>query len=90
MARHFICMTKTQWKTKSVHILTTSNQITATVTDGENKPVANVSVTMTDKTNTSKTGTTNSNGKVTLPVKTSSGGSSGGSSYSGGGGGGSW
>lgn len=70
------------------HTLTTSNQITATVTDGENKPVANVSVTMTDKTNTSKTGTTNSNGKVTLPVKTSSGGSSGGSSYSGGGGGG--
>ena len=70
------------------HTLTTSNQITATVTDSENKPVANVSVTMIDKENTSKTGTTNADGKVTLPVKTSSGGSSGGGSYSGGGGGG--
>ena len=74
------------------HTLTTSNQITATVTDGENKPVANVSVTMTDNTNTSKTGTTNSNGKVTLPVKSSSGGggSSRPSSSGGGGGGGSY
>ena len=70
------------------HVLDVSNQITATVTDNEDKPVANVSVTMTDKNNTSKTGTTNANGKVTLPVKTSSGGSSGGGSYSGGGGGG--
>ncbi len=72
------------------HVLDVSNQITATVTDADGKPVANVSVTMTDKNNTSKTGTTNTNGKVTLPVKTSSGGSSGGSSYSGGGGGGSY
>ena len=67
--------------------LTTSNQTTVTVTDKDSKPVSGVSVTITDSNKTSKSGTTNSNGQVTLPVK-SSGGSSGGGSYSGGGGGG--
>ena len=71
------------------HTLTTSNQTTVTVTDNEDKAVKGVSVTITDKTNTTKSGTTDANGKVTLPVKTSSGGG-GGSSYSGGGGGGSY
>ncbi len=74
------------------YTLTTSNQTTVTVTDKDDKPVQGMSVTINDAT-TSKSGTTNSNGKVTLPVKTSSGGgggsSSGGSSGGGGGGGGS-
>ena len=61
--------------------LTTSNQTTVTVTDKENKAVKGVSVTIKDKT-TEKTATTDANGKVTLPVKSSGGGSS-----SGGGGG---
>ena len=63
------------------HTLTTSNQTTVTVTDKENKAVKGVSVTIKDKT-TEKSGTTDANGKVTLPVK-----SSGGGSFSGGGGG---
>lgn len=63
------------------HTLTTSNQTTVTVTDKENKAVKGVSVTIKDKT-TEKTATTDANGKVTLPVKSSGGGSS-----SGGGGG---
>ncbi len=71
------------------HTLTTSNQVTATITDNEDKAVKGVSVTIADKT-TSKTGTTDANGKVTLPVKSSGGGggssSSGGSSGGGGGG----
>lgn len=67
------------------HTLTTSNQTTVTVTDNEDKAVKGVSVTIKDKT-TSKAGTTDANGKVTLPVKSSGGG--GGGSYSGGGGGG--
>lgn len=71
------------------YTLTTSNQTTVTVKDAEDKAVQGVSVTITDSTNTSKSGTTNTNGQVTLPVKSSGGGSSGGSSYSGGGGGGS-
>ena len=66
--------------------LTTSNQTTVTVKDENGNAVKNISVTITDKT-TSKTGTTNTNGEVTLPVKTSSGGgSSSGGSYGGGGG----
>ena len=67
------------------HTLTTSNQTTVTVIDNEDKAVNGVSVTINDKT-TSKSGTTDANGKVTLPVKTSSGGGGGGL-YSGGGGG---
>lgn len=71
------------------HTLTTSNQTTVTVLDKDNKAVQGVSVTIKDRT-TEKTGTTNSNGQVTLPVKSSGGGggsSSGGSSGGGGGGG---
>ena len=72
-------------KLPETHTLTTANQTTVTVKDADGKAVANVSVTINDKT-TSKSGTTNANGIVTLPVKTSGGG--GGGSYSGGGGGG--
>ena len=71
------------------HTLTTSNQTTVTVLDKDNKAVKDVSVTIKDKT-TEKTGTTDANGKVTLPVKSSGGGSSsggGGSSRGNGGGG---
>ena len=74
-------------KLPETHTLSTSNQVTATVKNEKGEAVKGVSVTIADKT-TSKTGTTNANGEVTLPVKTSSGGSSGGGSYSGGGGGG--
>lgn len=63
------------------HTLTTSNQTTVTVTDKDNKAVKGISVTIKGKT-TEKTATTDANGKVTLPVKSSGGGSS-----SGGGGG---
>ena len=59
------------------HTLTTSNQTTVTVTDKENKAVKGVSVTIKDKT-TEKTATTDANGKVTLPIKSSGGGSSSG------------
>lgn len=67
--------------------LTTSNQTTVTVTDKENKAVKGVSVTIKDKA-TEKTGTTDANGKVTLPVKSSGGSSSGGGGSRGNGGGG--
>lgn len=68
--------------------LTTSNQTTVTVLDKDGKAVKGVSVTIKDKT-TEKSGTTDANGKVTLPVK-SSGGGGGSSRPSGGGGGGSY
>ena len=64
------------------HTLTTSNQTTVTVLDKDNKGVANISVTVTDKNKATATKSTDANGKVTLPVKSSGGGSS-----SGGGGG---
>ena len=64
------------------HTLTTSNQTTVTVLDNENKGVANVSVTVTDKNKTTATKSTDTNGKITVPVKSTGGGSS-----SGGGGG---
>ena len=70
------------------HTLTTSNQTTVTVLDKDSKPVSGISVIITDKNNTSKTGTTNSNGQVTLPVISSGGGGS--SRPSSGGGGGSY
>ena len=57
--------------------LTTTNQTTVTVTDKDNKAVKGVSVTIKDKS-TEKTATTDVNGKVTLPVKSSGGSSSGG------------
>ena len=69
------------------HTLTTSNQTTVTVTDKGNKGVANIFVAIKDKT-TEKTGTTDANGKVTLPVKSSGGGSSSGGGGSRGNGGG--
>ena len=72
------------------HTLTTSSQTTVTVADKDNKAVKGVSVTIKDKT-TEKTGTTDANGKVTLPVKSSGGGSSsGGGGGRGNGGGGSY
>ena len=55
--------------------LTTDNQTTVTVLDKENKAVKGVSVTIKDKT-TEKTATTDANGKVTLPVKSTGGGGS--------------
>lgn len=67
------------------HTLTTSNQTTVTVKDKDGNPVKGVSVTIKDKS-TEKSGTTNSGGQVTLPVKSTGGG--GGGSISGGGGGG--
>lgn len=70
------------------YTLTTSNQTTVTVLDKDGKSVKGVSVTIKDKT-TEKSGTTDANGKVTLPVK-SSGGGGGSSRPSGGGGGGSY
>lgn len=71
------------------YTLTTSNQTTVIVKDTDGKGVQGISVTVIDKT-TSKTATTDTNGQITVPVKTSSGGSSGGSSSRGGGGGGSY
>ncbi len=71
------------------HTLTTSNQTTVTVLDGESKPVQGILVTVKDKT-TEKSATTNANGQITVPVIVPSGGggsSSGGSSGGGGGGG---
>ena len=64
------------------HTLTTSNQTTVTVLDKDNKGVANVSVTVTDKNKATATKSTDANGKITVPVKSTGGGSS-----SGGGGG---
>ena len=68
------------------HTLTTSNQTTVTVKDKDSNPVKGISVTIKDKT-TEKNGTTDTNGKVTLPVKTSGGGGSSSGGSSGGGGG---
>ena len=67
--------------------LTTSNQITVTVLDKDNKPVQGVLVTVKDAT-TEKSSTTNSSGQITVPVKTSSGGGGGSSSGGSSGGGG--
>ena len=49
-----------------------------TVLDKENKGVANVSVTVTDKNKATATKSTDTNGKVTLPVKSLGSGSSSG------------
>ena len=62
--------------------LTTDNQTTVTVLDKENKGIANISVTVTDKNKATATKSTDANGKITVPVKSTGGGSS-----SGGGGG---
>lgn len=66
------------------HTLTTSNQTTVTVLDKDGKAVKGVSVTIRDKAS-EKTASTDANGKVILPVKSSGGGGS--SRPSGGGGG---
>ena len=59
--------------------LTTDNQTTVTVLDKENKGIANISVTVTDKNKATATKSTDANGKITVPVKsTGSGSSSGG------------
>ena len=60
--------------------LTTSNQIIVTVTDKDAQPVKDMSVTVTDKNSKTATQSTNANGKITVPVKTSSGGGGGSSS----------
>ena len=73
--------------------LDTANQTTVTVTDKDNAPVQNMSVTVTDVNNQTAAKSTDANGKITVPVKTTGGSSSsgGGGSSSGGssGGGGS-
>ena len=58
------------------HTLTTSNQTTVTVLDKNNKAVANVSVTVTDKNKATATKSTDANGKITVPVKSTGGGGS--------------
>ena len=67
--------------------MTTDNQTTVTVLDKENKGIANISVTVTDKNKATATKSTDANGKITVPVKSTGGGSSsGGRSGSSGGG----
>ena len=72
--------------------LVTTNQTTVTVTDADAKPVSGLSITVTDPDNQTATKSTDSNGKITVPVKNSGGSSGGGggsSRGSSGGGGGS-
>ena len=64
--------------------LTTSNQTTVTVSDKDAQPVKDMSVTVIDKNAKTATQATNANGKITVPVKSSTGG--GGGSSTGGGG----
>ena len=70
--------------------LTTSNQTTVTVLDKDNKAVANISVTVTDKNKATATKFTDTNGKITVPVKSTGGGSSSGGGGRGGSSGGSY
>ena len=72
------------------HTLTTSNQTTVTVLDKDNKGVANISVTVTDKNKATATKSTDTNGKITVPVKSTGGGSSSGGGGRGGSSGGSY
>lgn len=65
--------------------LNTDNQTTVTVSGKDNTAVKDISVTVTDKDNKTATKSTDANGKITVPVKTSTGG--GGGSSSGGSGG---
>lgn len=58
--------------------LDTSNQTTVTVTDKDNAPVQNMSVTVTDVNNQTAAKSTDANGKITVPFKTTGGSSSGG------------
>lgn len=68
--------------------LDTANQTTVTVTDKDNKAAVNISVTVTDKDNKTATKSTDTNGKITVPVKSTGGGGGGSSRPSGGGSGG--
>ena len=49
------------------NIIYVTNRITATVTDKEDKPVKDMSVTFTDNTEKSETNLTDENGKATVP-----------------------
>lgn len=62
------------------HTLTTSNQTTVTVVDKDSNPVKGMSVKVTDKNEKAATKSTNSSGKITVPVKSSGGGGGGSSS----------
>ncbi|MBO4898629.1 MAG: S-layer homology domain-containing protein [Clostridia bacterium] len=66
--------------------LKTSNQTTVTVLDKDGKTVKGVSVTVTDNKNGKATKSTDSKGKITVPVKSSGGSSSSSSGRSSGGG----
>lgn len=70
------------------NVLDTTNQTTVTVTDKDNAPVKDINITVTDKNNKTATKATDENGKITVPVKTSTSG--GGGSSSGGSGGSSY
>ena len=70
------------------NVLDTTNQTTVTVTDKDNAPVKDMNITVTDKNNRTATKATDENGKITVPVKTSTSG--GGGSSSGGSGGSSY
>lgn len=65
--------------------LNADNQTTVTVSDKDNTAVKGISVTVTDKDSKTATKTTDANGKITVPVKTTTGGGGGGGSSSGGG-----
>ena len=70
------------------NVLDTTNQTTVTVTYKDNTPVKDMNITVTDKNNKTATKATDENGKITVPVKTSTSG--GGGSSSGGSGGSSY
>ncbi len=70
------------------NVLDTANQITVTVTDKDNSPVKDINITVTDKNRKTATKTTDANGKITVPVKTTTSNGGGGGSSSGGSGGG--
>ena len=73
-------------KLPDTHTLTTSNQTKVTVLDKDGQPVKGISVTVTDKDNKTATKTTDANGQILVPVKSSGGGPSSGGSGGGGGG----
>ena len=70
------------------NVLDTTKQTTVTVTDKDNAPVKDMNITVTDKNNKTATKATDENGKIAVPVKTSTSG--GGGSSSGGSGGSSY
>lgn len=66
-----IADSKISVKLPDTHTLTTSNQTKVTVLDKNAQPVKGVSVTVTDKNNKTATKTTDTNGQILVPVKTS-------------------